>query len=450
MEKKDKKKGGVSRRLFLAGSAATGAALTEGCSTFNIVPPHVLGGPRHIAPSEKLNVGIIGAGGKGAEDTRNVSSENIVALCDVDDVRCAETVKAHPSAKRYYDFREMLEKEKDLDAVTVSTPDHVHALASITAMRRGLHVYCQKPLTHSVYEARLMRKTAQKHGVMTQMGNQGTAEDGLRKAVEIVRSGAIGPVRQVHVWTNRPIWPQGIARPADVMPVPGTLKWDLWLAGAPKRPYHKAYVPFSWRGFWDFGTGALGDMACHTANMAFMALNLAYPTSIEAKSSEINNDSAPSWSEIKFEFPARGDMPPCTFMWYDGGRMPPAELGQGQKFPNSGLLLVGDKGTLFSPNDYGANFKLLPEKNFKDFQPPKPTLPRSPGHYKEWIQACKGGPKPLSNFDYAALLTETILLGNVALRVGKKMEWNGEAMKSPNCPEAAQYINPEYHNGYKL
>lgn len=407
------------------------------------------------SPNEKLNIGVIGCGGKGSSDTENASSENIVALCDVDDHRAAGTFKKFPDAKRYKDFREMLDKEKTLDAVIVSTPDHTHAPASAMAIRLGKHVYCQKPLTHSVYEARRLRDLAREYQVATQMGNQGTAHPGFRKGVEVIQSGAIGPVREVHVWTNRPIWPQGVERPMAEA-VPDHVAWDLWLGPAPDQPYSSKYVPFSWRGYWDFGTGALGDMACHTANLAFLSLKLGSPATIEAETDGTGTDvSPPKKSKITFEYPARGDMPPVKLVWYDGGNRPPEELSHGRRLSSSGLLLVGDEGVFFSPNDYGAEHILLPEEKFKDYQPPADVLPRladggDRGHMQEFIAACKGGSPAMSNFDYAATMTESILLGNVAMRVGKKLEWDAQRLAATNCPEAAQYVRREYRKGWEL
>jgi predicted dehydrogenase len=317
-------------------------------------------------------------------------------------------------------------------------------------MRRGKHVYCEKPLTYSVHEARLMRETAAEYKVATQMGNQGTESEGLRRGVDIVQAGALGAVREVHVWTNRPVWPQGIDRPTETPPVPAHLHWDLWLGPAPERPYHPAYLPFNWRGWLDFGTGALGDMGCHTANLPFMALKLGLPQSVEAESSGINQETFPKWSIIRHEFPARGDLPPVKLTWYDGGQKPPPELLMGQDMPDGGCLLVGDQGTLYSPGDYGSSFALLPEDRFADYQAPDPTLPRSPGHHQEWIRACKGGEPAMSNFDYAAPLTEMLLLGVVALRVGEKISWDAEQMKAINCPQADRYIRREYRQGWEL
>ncbi|HLJ94228.1 MAG TPA: Gfo/Idh/MocA family oxidoreductase [Gemmataceae bacterium] len=475
------------------------------------------------AANEKVNFACIGVGGKGDSDTSHVGQlGNVVALCDIDDNTLNRKAEQFPKAKKYNDFRKMLDEiGKEIDAVTVSTPDHTHAPASVMAMKMGKHVYCQKPLTHSVYEARLMRETAQRQKVATQMGNQGTASNGLRRAVEIIQAGAIGPVHEVHVWTNRPIWPQGpeailkvgAARSAALAALHGTapsnlhtaappshVHWDLFLGPAPARPYDPIYHPFNWRGWWDFGTGALGDMACHTANMAFMALKLGYPTSIEAQSDEINQETYPMWARIAFDFPSRGEMPPVRLYWYEGnnrGRrvLPPIEapsaggrrgggqgrqgrggrgqgqvggdshlarwlqqngrlLPLGQSLSDSGSLLVGEKGILFSPNDYGQSYTLLPEKEFAGYKGPPETLPRNgkddPGQKAEWVAAIKGGPPALSNFNYAALLTETILLGNVAMRVGKKLEWDGPSMRVKNAPEAEKYIKPEFRQGWTL
>jgi predicted dehydrogenase len=425
------------------------------------------------SPNEKINIACIGVGGKGDSDTDQAGHYgNIVALCDIDDNYLDHKATTFPHAKKYNDFRKMLEEmNKQIDAVTVSTPDHTHAPASIMAMKMGKHVYCQKPLTHDVYEARMMKEIANKHKVATQMGNQGTAENGLRQAVEIVQAGGIGPVSEAHVWTNRPIWPQApelVARPAEA-PVPKHVHWDLFLGTAPERPYalytnkkgeiKPAYHPFAWRGWWDFGTGALGDMACHTANMPFMALKLQYPTSISAESGPINPETYPGWATVTWEFPARGDMPPVKLVWYEGHRdgvrnLPGPELLKGQKASDSGALLVGAKGTLYSPNDYGADFQLLPRENFEGYKPPSPTLPRNgggdDGMKREWVTAIKGGPPAMSNFDYASLLAETVLLGNVAIRLGKKLEWDGPGLKVTNCPEAAQYIKREYRKGWEL
>jgi predicted dehydrogenase len=431
------------------------------------------------SPNERLNVASIGCGGMGNGDCNSVAGQgaNIVALCDVDADRgeVVENRKKFPNAKFYTDFRKMFdEMGKEIDACTISTPDHTHAVATMMAMKHGKHVYTQKPLTHDVYEARMLTQEAAKGKVVTQMGNQGTSHDGLREAVEVVQSGAIGPVREVHVWTNRPVWPQGVGA---ILGLPGVkcvlhgdgeptakprkgLDWDLWLGTAPKRPYQPGYMPFVWRGWWDYGTGALGDMACHTANMAFMACKLGYPTSVEPEMSEYNSETYPMWSVIRYEFPARENMPPLKWTWYDGGSDKPAwvnrklkDLAHGRDIPGSGSLIIGDKGTLFSPDDYGSNYYLLPEKEFEGYKPPTPWLPRAGGnHYGEWVQACKeNNPKgTMSNFGYAGPLTETVVLGCVAMRARKRIEWDGPEMRITNDEKANQYLKRDYRKGWEL
>lgn len=455
-----------SRREFLKNASLAGVGVWVVGSTTPAVSK---------LANEQINFASIGVGGKGGSDTDQAGDfGNMVALCDVDDNTLNKKGEKFSGAKKYNDFRKMFdEMGKSIDAVTVSTPDHTHAVASMMAIKAGKHVYCQKPLTHSVHEARALREAAAKYKVATQMGNQGSAENGLRRAVEIIQAGAIGPVREVHVWTNRPIWPQApdvVARPKYTSEVPSYLHWDEFLGPAPERPFvdkyqdgpakgKSVYHTFAWRGWWDFGTGALGDMACHTANMAFRALKLGYPTSIEAEAGDVNPETCPSFATIRFEFPARGDMPPVKFVWYEGKingkkNLPTAELLQGENPPGSGSLLVGDKGTLYSPNDYGAAYVLLPKKEFEGFQGPPETLPRNgkgdSGMKAEWVAAMRGGPAAYSNFDYAGMLTETILLGNVAIRVGKKLEWDGPNMKVTSSSDAEQYIKPEYRKGWSL
>ncbi len=443
------KRASLTRRHFILTSTALASGL--------ILPSGLAYGSqtaavknRGLSPREKLNIGIIGCGGKAEENLNGVGGENIVALCDVDEVRGAEAFKKYPHAKRYQDFRKMLEQEKSLDAVVVTTPDHIHATAAVMAMKLGKHVYCEKPLTHSIHEARVMRETAAKFKVATQMGNQGHSYESTRQVVELVQAGVLGPVREVHVWTDRPIWPQGMGRPSETPPPPATLDWDLWLGPAPARPYHPSYLPFNWRGWWDFGTGALGDMACHNWDAAFWALQLGAPSEIEPESSGVNAETAPKWSILRYQFPARGDLPPVKLTWYDGGKLPSRDLAQGLELPKNGTLMIGEKGTLFMRDWNANNFLLLPQEKFAGLKAPAATLPRSPGHYQEWIAACKGGPPALSNFDYAAVLTEAVLLGNVALRVGRKIEWDAKRMKAKHCPEADQFIHPLYRRGWKL
>jgi predicted dehydrogenase len=405
--------------------------------------------------NDRLNIAVIGCGGQGQSDLGNVASENIVALCDVDDNRARNSFNKYPNVPKYKDFRVMLEKQKDIQAVTVSTPDHQHAIASIMAMRMGKHVYCQKPLTHDVWEARLMGTVAAKHRVATQMGNQGTSGDDLRTAAEMIRAGAIGNVSEVHVWTDRPgnYWRQGHSeRPKERPPVPKTLDWDLWVGTAPDRPYSPAYVPFAWRGWWDFGTGALGDMACHIMNLPWMALQLTAPSAVQAVTDQPNNnESPPNGLRVTYEFPARGNRPAVRMIWYESSR-PPMELFHGERVTGGGSLFVGAKGKLYSRSDYGGSNILLPQDNFRDYQPPRPTLPRVGGrHHQEWIRACKGGPPAMSNFtDYAGPLTEMVLLGNVAIRVGKRIVWNSEKLQAVDLPAADRYIHREYRKGWEL
>ncbi len=437
--------GKISRRDFM-GAAAAAAVLT-------IVPPHVLGGPRRIPPSEKLNIAGVGIGGRGAGDLDEVSTENIVALCDVDDKNAAKTFERYPNAKRYRDFRKMLDTQKDIDAVIVATPDHTHAVVAMTAIKMGKHVYCEKPLAHSIYEVRRLTEAARQAKVATQLGNQGQASEGTRLVCEFIWDGAIGPVREVHSWCNRPISPRGIERPNDTPPVPETLDWDLWLGPAPQRPYHPCYHPFSWRGWWDFGSGVLGDIGCHQFVGIFRALKLGYPTSVEACSSGVNPETAPLASIVRYDFPAREGMPALKLTWYDGGLMParPEELEEGLRFGDADdNLFVGDKGKMLG-------HRLLPEARSKEYGKPPKVLPRSPGHHKEWIAACKGGEPAGSNFDVAGPLTEVVLLGNVALRMGQqlyekglKLYYDGPGMKVTNLPEANKYIRSEYREGWTL
>jgi predicted dehydrogenase len=438
----------LSRRSFV--KSATAAAV----AAFTIVPRHVLGQPSNPPPSEKLNIAGIGVGGQGAGDIDNVSSENIVALCDVDQEKAGGTFKKFPNAKVYRDYRQMLEKEnKNIDAVVIATPDHNHAPAAIMAMKMGKHVYVEKPMAHTIYEARKMTEVARQMKVVTQMGNQGHAGEGLRLTYEFIKDGAIGKVHTVNVWSDRPIWPQGIDRPKDTPPVPPTLDWDLWLGPAPNRPYHPAYVPFNWRGWWDFGCGAMGDMAVHNADPAFFCLDLGTPIAAEAETSGVNNETFPKWQIITYYFAARGDQPPVKVIWYDGHKMPPRppELEPDRKLEDNGIMFVGDKGTILCGGWAGAP-RIVPESKMQAYKRPPKTLPRSPGHHKEWIQACKdNNPKgAMAGFEYSGPFTEALLVGNLAVRLGKKIEWDARKMKATNAPEADQYINKKYREGWAI
>jgi len=448
------KRKNLSRRRFLQGAAGAAA-------TVMILPRHVLSGP-----NGKLGVACIGCGGKGNVDARGVGGESVVAVCDVDERRAGGTFRRYRNAKKYKDFRAMLdEMDKQIDAVTVSTPDHTHFPAAMSAIMRGKHVFCQKPLTHNVWEARALTLAARKHKVATQMGIQGHSNEGARLLVEWVRAGAIGPVREAHYWTNRPIWPQGMNRPTGTPPVPSSLDWDLWLGVAPERPYHPAYLPFNWRGWWDFGCGALGDIGCHSMDAGFWALDLGMPTSVQAETSPVNEETAPKWSIVTYQFPARDNVgakdlpskvetPPVKVIWYDGNKKPPRpkDLEPNRKLDRGigGQLLMGDKGTIMA-DCLCASPRLIPEAKMREFMPNRPpkTLPRSPGIYREWIAACKGGEPAGANFDFAGPLSEMVLMGNFAVRSGKRIEWDGPNMRATNVPEANRYGRREPRKGWE-
>ena len=430
-----------------------------------------------LGANDRINVACIGVGGKGDSDSSDAAGcgGNIVALCDVDTNTLDQKSKQFPNAKRFQDYRKLLdEMGKDIDAVTVSTPDHHHGSAALRAMKLGKHCFCQKPLVQTVYEARQMRKVAAQKKLATQMGNQGSAESGLRRAVEVLQAGVIGNPVELHVWTNRPIWPQGLDRPKGEDPVPATLNWDCWLGPAAERPYKKdVYHTFKWRGWYDFGTGALGDMACHTVNMPFRALKLGYPTVVECElASRMYPETFPKTSRIRFEFPEREGLPPLKFWWYDGNPneafkpiRPPAEavkeiITSMGNLPESGALVIGEKGKLFSPDDNGARFfiamkgqeELQPGNNHDACKAVPESIPRSPGHMQEWFRMMKEGTPAYSNFEIAAYLTEIILLGCVALRLGEgvRMDWDGPNMKSTNLPEAERFVRRHNRAGWEL
>ena len=428
------------------------------------------------SPNERINVASIGVGGKGDSDSEQAAKHgNLIAICDVDENTLGKKAKKFPNAKKFTDFRKMFdEMHKEIDACTISTPDHQHAVATMMAIKLGKHVYTQKPLTHDVWEARELRTAAREAKISSQMGNQGTAGSKFREGVEAIRAGVIGPVKEVHVWTNRPIWPQApkVMARLEAQPVPPTMHWEEWLGTAPNRAYNKGYAPFNWRGWWDFGTGALGDMGCHTANLPFMALKLEYPTSIEGDCGDLNPETYPSWAQVVFEFPARGEMPPVKFTWYEGRKdkalvHPPQELtekvvsdynkvlvarndkrvknGKKVELTNSGSIIVGEKGMIYSPDDYGGSWELVPMEAFADYKAPTQTLPRNPlgggdeGQKVEWLEAARGGPPSLANFSYAGLLAEFILLGNIAIKnPGKKLEWDGPGLTFTNSPGSDQ------------
>ena len=460
------------RRDFLKTTAAAASA----SAVWHAVGPSPASARQATAdsPMQRITFGAIGVEGKGMSDSKNAADEaQIVAICDVDARKLskgkARLSEYNPGLKTFADFREMLsEMGDDIDAVTVSTPDHTHAPAAVMAMGMGKHAYVQKPLTWSIREARVLRELAADKGVCTQMGNQGTASAGLREGVEVLRSGALGDIKEVHVWTNRPVWAQGAGLPknedgsVETSAAPGWLNWDLWLGPAPYREFTEdVYHPFEWRGWLDFGTGALGDMACHTANMVVMALDLFDADTAVAESTPIVEGQYPARSRITFQFAERTNssglkIPAMPLYWYDGGNQPDPELLMGQEMVDSGSLVVGTEGSLYSPNDYGAEYKLLSKEagKYDGYVPPEPTLPRSPGHFQEFVQAIRAG-KPemaLANFEYGARLTETILLGNVALKTGSMVEWDADAMRVTNLSKEASedLIGREYRDGWTL
>ncbi len=465
------------RALQLGGAASLGYLFTGPAASI----------PKVYGANDKLRVAGIGVGGKGSSDIDQAGElMDVAAICDIDENRLDEKAKKFPHAKKYTDYRKLLdEMAKAIDACTVSTPDHHHAPASILAMRAGKHVYTQKPLTHTVFEARLMRETAAKMKVCTQMGNQGSANNGLRRAVELIHAGTIGPIAEAHVWTDRPreYWRQApaiTARPKQSAPVPKHVHWEEFIGPAPMRDYavgeltegkwkgRPCYHPHDWRGWWDFGTGAMGDMACHTANMVFRALKLGPPQYVSARSGEVNQETYPAWAHMTFDFPARGDMGACSLHWYEGAKdgkkmLPPEELlakvlKKGETVANSGSILVGTKGILYSPNDYAAQFRLTPDKDFAGIQTTKPEKEpmgvdqnNDQRMKKEWVEAIQAG-KPshaYSNFDFAGQITETMLLGNIAVRVGgTKLEWDSAKLAFANAPKATAFVSKEYRTGW--
>jgi predicted dehydrogenase len=436
----------VNRRRFLASTAVT--------ATFTVIPRHVLGAPGRPSANDRLNIAAVGAGGMGSHDIRSVPTENVVAICDVDANRAAKAARPFPGVKIYTDFRQMLETQKDIDAVMVATPDHNHAVVTMAALKMGKHVFCQKPLTHSVHEALAITKVAAEANVATQMGNQGQASEGARLICESIWAGAIGTVREIHSWSNRrpDISPRGIPRPAETPPVPGHLNWDLWLGPAAERPYHPCYHPFAWRGWWDFGTGVLGDIGCHNLSAAFKALKLGWPESVEACSThwnvppEIKDETAPLASIVTYRFAADGDRPEVMLRWYDGGMMPalPKEAGSKNLFVNDGTLIVGDQGMPLGD-------QLLPTARAEEVGKPARVLPRSPGHYQEWIDACKGGQPAGSNFvDHAGQLAAIVLMGNIAIRVQEKLYWDATKRRFKNSDTANCLLDPPYRAGWIL
>jgi len=468
----------ISRRRFVQ--------LTGAASTGMIMMPGHLHGMLQQSPANKLNVAFIGCGGKGEVHVQALKDENLVAFCDVDEVRAADTFSEFPGVPRFHDFREMLDKKhSQIDAVVISTPDHTHAVAAMACMQLGKHVYVEKPLTHNIAEARALLIASKRYGVVTQMGNQGASMDCNREVTEWIRAGVIGDVHTVHVWTNRPVWPQGVPVPKEQVAVPDTMKWDLWLGPAEKRPYHPAFAPFKWRGWWDYGTGALGDMGCHLVDPAYRALKLTTPTAAEANATTVwvgdfveanYPESCPPSSVVKLDFPARAGFPECSLWWYDGGIRPmrPKELGANEEFGSwdGGVLFEGTQGKMMC-GIFGEGATLLPTSRMKDFIPPDKVIPRVTGdHQTNWALACKGEAQATSPFEYAVPLTESLLIGNLAVRCydmkqlqsGKtptdwapydypgrlRLEWDSEQMRVKNFEGANAYVSREYRQGWSI
>ena len=442
----------LNRRKFLQTSATIGAAAT-------LSAPNILRG-RNL--NEKLNIAMIGIGNRGQRNTGYFKGENIVALCDVNTAKIGLTAKSHPKARQATDFRRLFDHEKEFDAVVVSTPEHTHAFATLPALQLDKHVYCEKPLTYNIEEARIIRMAARNAKVATQMGTQNHATDNYRRVVELIQSGAIGKVREAHVWHSRAWgWHESeqaarkakdrfivIRTPKKPQPIPAGLDWDLWLGPAPARPFHNDYFQGPiWYRWWDFGNGTMSDLGSHMVDLPFWALKLEAPLTVEAKGPKPHHDIAPASMQAIYEYGARGDLPPVKLTWYQGLEKPQILKDKGIPQWANGHLFIGDKGMLLS--DYKKHV-LLPENKFADFKGPDPFIPRSPGHHQDWVAACKGGAPTLSNFEYAGLLTEANHLGNVAYRSGKKIQWDTKEMRATNAPNAEQFIRRDYRKGWKL
>ena len=450
----------LTRRSFLA--AAGAGVVLSGCTT-KMNTARVI--PGVLSPNQKLNLAGIGIGGMGRANLEACNTENIVALCDIDDVHAAKVFETYPNARRYRDYRKMLETEaKNIDGVIVATPDHTHAVIGMQVIRMGKHIYLQKPLAHSVYEVRQLAAAAREYKVQTQMGNQGHSSEQIRQLKEWVEDGAIGDIREVHAWSDRPVggdpWSTFpvMKRPEETLPVPQTLDWDLWLGPAAYRPYHPIYHPLTWRGWWDFGTGPLGDMGCHILDPAFWALDLAAPTSVEATSTHwergIQEETFPRASIVRYQFPERGKMPSLSLTWYDGRILPPIprDFGPNQRFESNGAVLVGDKGTILHGSHGAGKLRLLPEKRMQAYKQPAKTIPRVQGsHEQDWIRACKDGRPASSSFEYGASLTEMVLLGVLAMRLkDRKLLWDAANMRFTNDDDATKLLNTPYREGWFL
>ena len=463
----------LTRRKFLAGTASAIAGIS-------LVPRHVLGGTKFVAPSEKINLAIVGCGGQGQTNVRGLFQQpdvQIIAVADPVEVQDLHAFYFKSEAGRlpvkteiekhfvektpnykvadFEDFRVMLEKEKSIDAILCATPDHNHAYVCVAAMRQGKHVYCEKPLTHNVWEARQVAKVAKETGVATQLGNQGHSGDHIRVTCEMIWGGVIGEIREVAAWTGASRWNKNqCGGKPPPQPVPKGVNWDLWLGTREERPYSTAYQPVTWRDFWDFGTAPIGDFFCHNFDPGCWALDLREPLSIEAfGAGGVDPYMAPVGGIYTYQFGPRGKMPPVKFTWYDGGMMPPRpdgledddQLGSG----GNGILFIGDKGLLTCPG-WAGRPTLLPGARDAEYKRPVPSLPRSKGHHRDWLDAIKGGKPASANFEYGAALTEVGLLGLVAMRLGKKMYWDAKAMKATNAPEAAKFLKEGYRKGWEV
>ena len=429
----------LNRRQFIQTTSAGAAAISAGLWANPVRATH------SVSANQKLNIACIGTANRAAADIAGVKSENVAVLVDVDQNYLQRKLEEFPDARTYADYREMLQAEKGkIDAVVIGTTDHHHAPAAMRAIESGLHVYCEKPLTHTIEEARLLAQAAAKHGVATQLGTQIHAGENYRRVVEIIQAGTIGPVTEVHVWVGKG-WGGG-DRPEGGQQPPATLDWDLWLGPAPERPYFAGrYHPAQWRRWWDFGQGTLGDMGCHFMDLPFWALGLRHPVSCWAEGPEVHPEACPHGLVVHYEFPAQQSQPAVKLTWYDGDKTPKEVVGE--RVPGSGVMFVGSEGHLFA--DYN-NYRLFPREKFADFTPPAPSIPRSIGHHAEWIQACKEGTPTTCNFDYSGALTEAVLLGNVAFRTGEKLEWDAENLKAKNSSAADQYIRKQYRAGWEL
>lgn len=448
----------ISRRGWIKTSAAR-LAVAHGAATATIACPAIV---RARNLNEKLNIAVIGCGGRGGANLQSVSTENIVSLCDVYEPNLSSAGGRFPEARRFADFRQVYDHEKEFDAVVVSTSEHTHAFATLPALKLGKHVYCEKPLTHNVWEARIIRQAAQQANVATQMGTQIHAGDNYRRVVELIQAGAIGPVSEVHVWVSRAWgWQPTEAdakaardivftaeRPTMADPIPPGLDWDLWLGPAPQRPYSSVYFPGpKWYRWWDFGNGTMSDLGSHWIDLPFWALKLDKPLTIQAEGPPVHPEIAPASMRATYEYDQRGDLPPVKVVWHQGTYKPPMIGQDGIPAWDSGVLFIGEQGMLLS--DYGKHL-LLPEEKYVDFKRPEQTIEKSIGHHQEWLHACKTGAPTTCNFEYAGWLTEANHLGNAAYRVGKKLTWDADALKATDTPEADQYIRREYRKGWDL